>query len=219
MSNSAIRTEQDLSRVPGRSFYTQEYFRGGRIFSYAHQIDAALSIEPRTILEVGVGRGVVAAALRAMGIEVTTIDIQPELQPDLVGSVIKLPIEDETFDVAICCQVLEHLPFANFGGSLRQLRRVARQAVILSLPDAMPHYEIRLSLPRLRPLQWTGTRRREPGHDWRKRKWESDGHYWEIGYRETPLKVVRARIVESGLKIQRSWRVPEWPFYHFFVLR
>ena len=33
-----------------------------------------------------------------------------ELKPDIVGSVTELPINDGEFDVALCCQVLEHLP-------------------------------------------------------------------------------------------------------------
>ena len=63
--------------VPGRQHYSRKYLEGGRIFSYAHQIETVLNFNPNHVLEVGMGTGMVAAALRAIGIRVTTLDIQP----------------------------------------------------------------------------------------------------------------------------------------------
>ncbi len=133
MTQNEITPIAAPDKVPGRSHYSLQYLRGGRVFSFAHQIDSVLAFEPRSVLEVGVGSGVVTAALRAAGIQVTTLDIQPELKPDLVGSVTDVPAPPDSFDVVLCCQVLEHLLFNQLSDALVELSRVSRQAVILIL--------------------------------------------------------------------------------------
>lgn len=211
-------TQQDLTRVPGRSHYELEYFSDGRLFSYAHQINTALSFEPQRVLEIGVGAGVVAAAVRAIGIECVTVDIQPELGPLLAGSVTNLPLGDQRFDVALCCQVLEHLPYEQFIVALRELRRVVSKGVVLSLPDVRPHYAVYWQLPKIGRSQWTGTRSKRPTQERLTRAWESSGHYWEIGYPDAALRRVQRTITESGLSIDAEWRVPELAWHHFFRL-
>lgn len=211
-------TQQDLERVPGRDHYSLKYLKGGRIFSYAHQIDTVISFDPETVLEVGAGGGVVTAALRAAGVTVSTLDIQPELVPDITGSVTQIPCDDGAFDLALCSQVLEHLPFEQFVPALRELRRVAKQGLVLSLPDASPYYQVRLRLPKIRNYQWTGTRHCDPGSTWKAWKLNDDGHYWEIGYDETPFSSVRDGIVAAGYSISAHWRVPEMYCHHFFKL-
>jgi len=211
-------SEQDLDLVPGKEHYAAKYVRGGRLFSYAHQMNAVLEYEPRTILEIGPGPGMVTAALRAISIDVTTVDVQPELEPDVVASVTDLPFEDKAFDVSMCCQVLEHLPFDQFVPALKELGRVSRRGVVISLPDCTPHYEIKVRLPKLGVLQRHGSRRRRPTAEYRNNRLRRDGHYWEIGFRGTELSDVIDSIYESGLSTTQSWRTPEMVWHRFFAL-
>lgn len=204
--------------VPGRSHYSLEYFAGGRLFSYAHQLDSVVSFDPKTVLEIGVGGGVVTAGLRAMGIEVKTLDIQPELGPNIVGSVTDIPLPAGAVDVCLCSQVLEHLPFSELRPALSELGRVARDGMVMSLPDATPYYRCDIRLPRFRPKIREGTRQREPGEHYKSFKWEHDGHYWEIGYPEASLTTVEKQLVEVGWHIQKTWRVPELSYHRFFRL-
>lgn len=213
------RREQDFAKVPGRENYSLRYLGGGRIFSFAHQIDSTLAFEPKTVLEVGVGAGMVSAALRAAGIEVTTIDCKAELHPDIVASVTSLPLKDHSVDVSLCCQVLEHLPFDQFDIAIKELARVATLGVVLSLPDATPHYEVRLRLPLMGIFRWVGTRRYRVPETERQGNWEASGHYWEIGYPETPLKRIVRAITDSDLRIAHMWRVPENPYHRFLMIR
>ena len=213
-----MKSEQDISKVPGQENYVLRYVCGGRVFSYAHQIDSVLSFEPRSVLEVGKGPGMVCAALRAMEVDVTTVDIQPDLHPDILASVTDLPLKDGSVDVVLCCQVLEHLPFEQFDIAIAELARVANKGVVVSLPDITPHYEIRLRLPRLH-CSWTGTRRVRLRDGHRKATWANDGHYWEIGFPETPLKRIEKAIRSTGSCVLRTWRVPEMPGHRFFVIR
>lgn len=82
--------------------------------------------------------------LRRAGIEVTTLDLDPALGTDLVGSVSKIPLTDESVDVALCAEVLEHLPWADVQSAVRELARVARKGAVISVPDVTPYFGIRL---------------------------------------------------------------------------
>ena len=212
-------SEQDTSLVPGKSHYAARYVRGGRLFSYAHQMNAVLEHEPKTVLEIGPGPGMVTAALRAIGIAVTTVDIQPELEPDVVASVTNLPFDDDLFDVAMCCQVLEHLPFDQFAPAMTELSRVSRQAVVISLPDCTPFYGLWTRLPILGVTGVAGSRNQDPGTEWKHRKFETDGHYWEIGYREVTLRRLLDTLRNAGFADVKSWRVRENSYHRFVVCR
>lgn len=98
---------------------------------------------PSTLLDAGCGegellrRGVLPPELR-----VISLDLRPEslaylrahsAQRNLVcGSVTCLPFADKSIDAVLCLEVLEHL--AEPSAALGELSRVARQAVILSVP-------------------------------------------------------------------------------------
>lgn len=170
------------------------------------------------MLEVGVGAGIAAAALRQAGIEVTTLDLQPELKPDLLAPVTAIPTPDGAFDAVVCCQVLEHIPYADVSVALRELRRVARVGGVISMPDVTPEFAFGLSLPgvRWRRLSWSPawfTRAR------RESKMKPLGHHWEIGYRGTSLRRVLADVHRAGWRVDRTWRVPEKTWHRFFLLR
>ncbi len=180
-------------------------------------MNAVLEHEPRTVLEVGPGPGMVTAALRAIDIEITTLDVQPELKPNVVASVTDLPFDDDSFDVSMCCQVLEHLPFDQFVPALKELGRVSRKAVI-SLPDCTPHYEIRLLLPKILKFYWTGTRQKDRDIACKAKLYENAGHYWEIGYAETMLADIEQAIEAANLCQIKTWRFVENTYHRFFVV-
>ncbi|MCR9216959.1 MAG: class I SAM-dependent methyltransferase [Phycisphaerales bacterium] len=209
-------SEQDLSLVPGKENYTARYVRGGRLFSYAHQMNAVLEHEPRTVLEIGPGPGMVTAALQAIDVEVTTVDIQAELKPDVVASVTNLPFEDDSFDVSMCCQVLEHLPFDRFVPAIKELSRVSRHAILISLPDPRPYYEINASLFRKKTLAFSFTRPYTCKASYLERVKELAGHYWEVGSPGIDAKKIASLISSAELHIRAHWRCRDRPYHHFF---
>jgi len=204
--------------VPNRSHYDAEYVGATRVFSYAHVLAAVNTLHPRTVLEIGVGTGIVSDALRRLGIAVTTVDVEPSVCPDVLADVRRMPFEDQSFDVAVCCQVLEHLPFEDFGDALRELRRVTRGQLVLSLPDQDRYFELTVRLPKLgcRTVAWSLPRLRP--RPLPPARFAEMGHHWEIGVRGTPRRRVLGTIIAAGSRVQRTWRVPELPWHRFFVL-
>jgi ubiquinone/menaquinone biosynthesis C-methylase UbiE len=150
-----------------------------------------------------------------MGVSVTVLDIDPDLEPDIQASVENMPLKENAFDVSVCCQVLEHLPFERFTVALKEIRRVTRSHLVLSLPDNNRFFNFKLqlgsfnnalqgSIPRLRPKPIG------------KSRYDQMGHFWEIGFRGYGLSKVKTVISDSGWRLLEHRRVPDLAWHSFF---
>ena len=206
-----------------RSHYDQSYYERRRLYSVAVQAEVLWRLRPASVIEIGPGRGVFAAMFRQLSsVTVVTIDIDPTLRPDVIGSVFAMPFADGGFDAAACFQMLEHLPFERFAQALTEMRRVARIGLALSLPDCSLALTLRMGVrnPRkdglvaawtIQPSGWTLRKLKKVPN--------SAGHYWEIGRTGTPLSLVRRAINQSGWRIEQEFRTAENAYHRFFVLR
>ena len=206
-----------------RSHYDDEYYERRRLYSIAVQAEVLRRLRPGSVIEVGPGRGVFAAMFRQLsGARVVTIDIDPTLKPDVIGSVFEMPFADGGFDAVACFQMLEHLPFDAFGRALAEMRRVAKAGMALSLPDCSLALTVRFGSRNPRRDGFVGAWTVQPS-SWALRRLKavpnSAGHYWEIGRRGTPLSVVRNAICRSGWRIDEEFRTAENAYHRFFVLR
>lgn len=205
------------SHVPA-DCYKKNAFHPLRIESVTEQLRQICYSGYNKILEIGVGIGFLKHCFRLFPqISLTTLDIAGDLHPDCVGSVTKIPFEDCQFDVVVCGEVLEHLPFSEFLPALKEIRRVARHKVIISLPDKRRHFGVAICLARLGWLkyEWSPIRRRRA-----RREFNYDGeHYWEIGCKGTLEKDVVKKIREAGFKIEEQYRLWKHDWHCFFILR
>lgn len=102
-------------------------------------------IRPKKILDAGCGEGFIAQLLlsRFPDLNYTGIELDENTvrkarrkvnQAKFIqGSVTKLPFNANTFDLVLCLEVLEHLPNPIQG--LKELRRVSKKTVLVSVPD------------------------------------------------------------------------------------
>lgn len=187
----------------------------GRFNSFWHQINLILSVNARNVLEVGTGNGLVRYVLEKNELRVTTVDIDENLKPDILASVLSIPVADETFDAAACCQVLEHLPYENFVPALKEMRRLIKGHLILSLPDLRRAYRVNFQIPKLGEVKFLySIPRLKP------LPWEFNGeHYWNISCAGYPLSRIRKDIKASGFAIEKDFCVYEMPWHRFFLLK
>ncbi len=134
-------------------YFGPSYNTKSRFVNYWHQINELIKLEPSSILEIGIGNGFVSNYLIRMGYDVITIDIDRGLKPKVVGSVVKLPFADNSFDAVACFEVLEHLPYEQFVISLGEIRRVSKNYALLSLPDSTEVMLIHIYIPKLGKLK------------------------------------------------------------------
>jgi SAM-dependent methyltransferase len=191
-----------------------KYVEPHRWASFWYQIHEVLRSRPSSVLEIGVGSGITKNLLAHLGIRVETVDIDIELCPSCVASVLQLPFVDCSFDTVACFQVLEHLPYDQFVPALREIRRVCRDRAIISLPDARFYLRLQATLPYLGTKRFGCTVPRP-----KERKHTFDGeHYWEVGKRGYPLRLVQADAESAGFEIVREYRMWDHPYHHVFVL-
>jgi len=201
---------QDAIQVPAAHYDSLSYDSRERWMSYWHQAHEVLQVRPDDCLEIGVGNGTVSRYLRASGVPVTSADFDEALKPDVVADVRDLPFEDRAFDVVLCAEVLEHLPFDDVPRALHEVARVTRRRAVFSIPIFTRAFWLSVRLPPFRALRWTW-------HLPARRRFSFDGqHYWEMGARNYPWRVVLATF-ERSFVLQSQYVVPENPYHYFLI--
>lgn len=202
-------------QVTPEHYFDRSYDSKRRFISYWHQIDEIINLKPRSLLEIGVGNGLVSRYLKQRGFSITTLDVDPALGPDIVGSVVAIPLSDNSFDVTACFEVLEHVPYEDFKKALHEIYRVSTKYATLSLPDCTRAYRLELQIPKIGDLKFLISlpRLEAPVHIF------NGEHYWEIGKAGYPLRRILNDIEMVGFKLIKSYRVFEVPRHRFFILR
>ncbi len=185
-----------------------------RFISYWHQINEVLQLNPRDVLEIGVGSGFVSTFLKNAGVRIETLDIDAQLNPDIVGTVMNMPVLNESFHLVICYQVLEHLPYSEFKKALSEIYRVSQQYVILSLPDISPAYRWHLEFPKIRPVKCLIANPLRKSVDQK----SCADHFWEIGYKNYSLELIASALVRSGFTLINTYRIFDCYRQRIFLL-
>jgi len=148
------------------------------------------------VLEIGLGTGFTANYLRGRGVRVTTLDIDAEKKPDIVGNIVSHTFEQQ-YDHFLAFEIFEHIPYDKFTQSLRQIRPACGQYFFLSLPIArIRKFEIEI---------WTrflGRRRLLLSR--RRKKIQTRHHFWEIDHGETTWENVQATFRETGFEVEQT---------------
>jgi len=206
--------EDPTLRQVDRSNYLHGYDTAERFVSYFHQIEMVRRCQPRSVLEVGSGIGVVRSYLKSVGIQANNVDLDLELAPDIVGALPHLPFQSDSFDTVLCAQVLEHLPFALFEDCLLELARISRDYVVVSLPNSSWYVKVLMKFSANSPgIKVFFPVRRLIGF-----KHTFDGqHYWELGRKGTTARRIR-KAMQDYFTVLEDCRLFDNPYHHFFLL-
>lgn len=178
--NSTLDRGADRERTLDRRVYFSEgYFSLVQLFSFAHQLNLIWKMNPQSVIEIGIGNGFVSTYLRRSGIPVITVDINPNLDPDIVAPLHELDRHlSRKQDLVVCCEVLEHMPVSELDNNLSYLKNVGER-LFLTLPNYYPNFGFGglLKIPKLGhlnidlniPIPWRKTLAGGP-------------HFWEVGY-------------------------------------
>jgi ubiquinone/menaquinone biosynthesis C-methylase UbiE len=198
-----------------KSHYSGSAYRSSeRWMSYFHQLHMIEQVGARNVLEVGVGSGVLARELESRGIDVTTLDIAQDLQPDIVGSVTEIPCGDASYDAALAFEVLEHMPFEESESAIRELARVARTHVLVSLPHPGWVFSVMYKLPLFPKIELFF----QIPFFWRTHKFNGE-HYWELGTRGYPVRRIVDTARSCGLELVSYKKFADDPAHRFFVFK
>lgn len=198
--------------------YRLEYDTLERFISYYHQIKSVLDLKPESVLEIGVGNKLVSNYLTSFGVVAKTCDFDASLNPDIVSDIRNIDTKDGSFDVVMACQILEHIPFDEFESGLKELARVSKKHVMISLPCRHTGFEFVLKMPFVRTLFkktfldiFFRIPVKFPGFE------KSGQHYWEIDNKEYNLHKVKDKI-KKYYKIKKEFSPVLNKYHIFFVL-
>lgn len=196
-----------------KAHYTNLRYMGlVRCITHWHQVNAVDQCckKGARVLEIGPGTGHSTWLMRKIGIDVTTLDISEDLEPDCIGDITSLAFEENAFDCIIAAEVLEHLPYSDFSRALHELARVSRDRVIITLPAPLVGLSTLINLPKLVPKNLS------IGFPyWREHRFDGE-HYWELGKRGYQKSRIRSAIEDAGLRIVREFRPAPSLFSYFF---
>lgn len=168
--------EKSLARD---EYFNDGYFALPQLISQSQQIHDIRAMCPKNVLEVGPGNGFVSTFLRRAGFDVMTADINPALEPDICAPLAEIPqhLDGRRFDLVVCCEVLEHMPFEQFEPNIKTLRSLGDR-LYMTLPNYKKAFGIGglLRLPRIpyKAFSWYFT--------FRQNRKLTDQHFWEVDY-------------------------------------
>lgn len=92
-----------------------------------------------SVLDVGARDGYLSRLLTEHFAKVTALDLEkPAIAHDRItsvkGNVTRLEFADNSFDVVVCVEVLEHIPGKGLEQACRELSRVAKSHVVIGVP-------------------------------------------------------------------------------------
>lgn len=190
----------------------EKYVQQDRWASFYYQMRTLLQLQPKEVLEIGVGNGVLREMSRLFGLTHLTMDISEHLKPDLVGSIESIPASDSSYDLVCAFEVLEHLPFDKFEPSLIELRRVARKYVVLSLPHYGPSLRFLIKVPLLKERKFAWKIPHHPVHP------SGGEHYWEIGKKGYSAARILS-ILQNHFTVMNDFVPFENQYHHFYILK
>ena len=127
------------------AYYENQAFWGNLLSNSAEKerLQKTLSLIPEdvhSILDVGCGDGAFVNNLpeyyRVMAVDRCRTAMQYVAKPKFYASIEYLPFKNNSFDLVVCAEVIEHLPYDVYKKGLTELQRVARKYIIISVPNS-----------------------------------------------------------------------------------
>jgi len=197
--------------------YLKGYDSLNRFISYFYQTKSILELNVKSVLEVGVGNKTVNNYLKSRGLDVKSVDFDKNLKPDVVADVRKMPLKNKQFDAVLCCEVLEHIPLDELPKALRELTRVSKKYVIVSVPYYCAYFELfgKFSFGHFtKALNFAFS----IPYFFLKPKFSGE-HYWGLGVKGISKRCFRKHAKKVGLKVIKEFRETLNPHHYFFVMK
>lgn len=176
---------------------------------YWHQQELIENYLKKTdrILEIGVGSKFTSNYLKSKGYNITTTDIDPNKEPDIVANIVDYKF-DQNFDHILAFEIFEHLPFEDFKLAINNISTICNKNLFISLPRNEKHW-FRLSVDfkifQINNFQITTKRN----------KIKSKYHHWEVDYEHYTKKYLLKIFRKNSFSLIRYKKFYSLMFFAF----
>lgn len=137
--------------VRTQEFYDEDYSTEWKKDGTPQKTIAKMAInyfKPAKVIDIGCGLGYVVKHLRRDGVEANGIDYSQsfinsaplKLRKYLsVGDIANIDFNDNSFDLVICMEVLEHLPLKLVDIAIDELKRICTGSIFVTIPSYGPN--------------------------------------------------------------------------------
>lgn len=190
------------------------YFHQLRWASLWYQLNEIISRkEISSVLDIGPGSKFLKTNLELFRPDISyqSLDIAADQNPDIVGSVTDIPLDDKAVDLITAFQVLEHIEFSDFETALKELKRVTKKYVFISLPHNQPSFDFECKLPGIKRFKFAYKFPFLAKHEF------NGQHYWEVGKKGYGAKKITA-IFKKHFRVLSEYVPHENQYHHFYIL-
>lgn len=146
------------------------------------------------ILEIGTGSQFAARYMRGKGITVTTVDIDPDKQPDILADA-RTFVPPAVYDHVMSFETLEHLPFRDVGIIVKRMAAHCRGSFFISVPATERRLvTMDLRLPKFGSRSLTLSAPRLSGRI-------GAHHFWQLGWHGRGREKVISLFRDSGFEL------------------
>lgn len=207
-------------QVPKEHYYNN-YDSVRRFISYYYQVmlvQELLKFKEENVLEIGIGNKTTYNYLKQQGINIDGCDFDKDLEPDYVGDIRNLPFNNNSYQVILVSEVLEHITWGDVSIALRELHRISNRYVIISIPYSSACFDLLFRFPlinRLLGKQYLSLFVRVP-YFFLPFNFNGE-HYWEMGRKNYSIGRVRETF-NQYFNIIKEVRPVLNDYHYFFVL-
>lgn len=112
-----------MQLITSLNLINSDYLSKDRLISYHHQLRLIFTLgnQVTNILEIGIFNSLLTHLLTQNGYNVTTADVDPNLEPDIhLDLTTDFSLPQDKFDAIVLFQVLEHLPYEQSEQALKK---------------------------------------------------------------------------------------------------
>lgn len=171
-----------------------------------------------SILEIGKGTGFCSDYLKSKGYNVSTIDIDANKNPDIIGNIADYDFP-EKYDHIIAFEIFEHIPFDVFKQVLPKIKKCISKSLILSVPEgSISLMLLDIRFPIIKHIRF-GIRLQQRYLPSFLRIKLSKYHHWELNYNsEYSLNSIKKILNQNDLKVDIHRR-SHFNKHNFFVIK
>lgn len=206
----------EYEKQVGKEHYSfDKYFFPARWMSYYYQTrEIASRDDIKSVLDIGPGTTFLhdVLAIHRKDLSYKTLDIARDVNPDYLGGVTSIPLEDSTFDAVTAFQVLEHIEYNDVETALLEMKRVSKKYVFVSLPHFGPSVELLFKIPFMKRFCISFKIPFLRKHTF------NGQHHWEVGKKGYSVNKIRS-LMGKHFSIIDEYVPFENQYHRFFIMK